>query len=304
MPLLALLLPPVQFALPRVVSAQLERFSSGAEAELQTKSQLRVAAAGATHADHSSRFVRSELADDSAGRARDAMQRGTGNAVSWAGFSSGDTSDVKSAESNGRLYWKDSAARLGFAIYLAAAGLLLSRLFAGWILGRRLIRASVAIRDPRASLSLSARAFPGHLRETPLLAESEAVAVPVTLGVARPAILLPSDWREWDIDKLNAVLAHELSHIGRGDALMQRWAKLHRAIFWFSPLAWWLDRELERLAEEASDEAALASGADRERYAEILLRFFGAIRAGSGRVWWQGVSIWRGATRPGEWIEF
>src|ERR1700691_1671635 len=65
MPLLALLLPPVQFALPGVVSAQLERFSSGAEAELQTKSQLRVAAAGATHADHSSRFVRSELADDS-----------------------------------------------------------------------------------------------------------------------------------------------------------------------------------------------------------------------------------------------
>jgi hypothetical protein len=291
MPLLALLLSPVQFALPGVVSAQFERFSSGADADLQTNSQLRVAAGGATHASRSPRLVHSESADVSAGRARDAKREGTGNAVRGSGFSSGGASDVKSAETNVRLRWKQSGALIGFAIYAAIAGLLLSRLFAGWILGRRLIRASVAIRDPRASLSLSARAFPGHLRETPLLAESDAVAVPVTLGVARPAILLPSDWREWDSDKLNAVLAHELSHIGRGDALMQRWAKLHCAIFWFSPLAWWLDRELARLAEEASDEAALASGADRERYAEILLRFFEAIRAGSGRVWWQGVSM-------------
>ena len=123
------------------------------------------------------------------------------------------------------------------------------------------------------------------------MAESEALSVPVTLGVARPVILLPVDWREWDSDKLNAVLAHELSHIGRNDALTQRLAKLHRAIYWFSPLPWWLDRQLARLAEEASDEAALASGADRERYAETLLRFFEAIRAASGRVWWQGVSM-------------
>ena len=223
--------------------------------------------------------------------ARVATHHGNAIAAGFAGFSSADASNVKSVGSVERLRWKNSCALIALAVYLAMAGLLLSRLFIGWVFGRRLIRAAVAIRDPRASLSLSLRAFPGHLRETPLLAESDAVLVPVTLGVMRPVILLPADWREWDCDKLNAVLAHELSHIGRGDALMQRLAKLHRAIFWFSPLAWWLDRELARLAEEASDEAALAGGADRERYAEILLRFFEAIRAGSGRVWWQGVSM-------------
>jgi beta-lactamase regulating signal transducer with metallopeptidase domain len=279
MPLLALVLPPVQFAVPGVVASQLERFA------------VRADAVDAARANYSLHLIRPEIAHVTGHHAHVATRQGTDSTVSLAGFSSDDTANVKSAADSERVSWRDSGAEIAIVIYLAMAGLLLSRLFVGWIFGRRLIRGSVAIRDPRASLSLSLRAFPGNLREAPILAESDAVTVPVTLGVARPVILLPSDWREWDGDKLNAVLAHELSHVGRGDALMQRVAKLHRAIFWFSPLAWWLDRELARLAEEASDEAALASGADRERYAEILVRFFEAIRAASGRVWWQGVSM-------------
>ena len=58
--------------------------------------------------------------------------------------------------------------------------------------------------------------------------------------------------------KLDAVIAHEVSHVVRRDALTQRLSLLHRAIFWFSPLAWWLDRHLAELAEQASDEAALS----------------------------------------------
>jgi beta-lactamase regulating signal transducer with metallopeptidase domain/peptidoglycan hydrolase CwlO-like protein len=291
MPLLALVLPPVQFAVPVAVSSQFERFGFGGTAALRTSSPQRVVADGAVDANDSLRAAHPEFAEAAAGRSRVATHHGNAIAAGFAGFSSADGSNLKSAGSVERLRWNETCALIALAVYLAMAGLLLSRLFIGWVFGRRLIRGTVAIRDPRASLSLSLRAFPGRLRETPLLAESAAVLVPVTLGVMRPVILLPGDWREWGSDKLNAVLAHELSHIGRGDALMQRLAKLHRAIFWFSPLAWWLDRELGRLAEEASDEAALAGGADRERYAEILLRFFEAIRAGSGRVWWQGVSM-------------
>ena len=291
MPLLALVLPPLQFAVPGVVTERLERFGFGGVTEVRTSSQLRVADYGGAHVNNSPRATHFEVADVGAGGVRVAKREESANAAGFAGFSSAAAAKGNFVGGGERLRWKDSGARIALAVYLVMAGLFLSRLFVGWIFGRRLIRAAVAIRDPRASLSLSLRAFPGRLRETPLLAESEAAAVPVTLGVARPVILLPADWREWDGDKLNAVLAHELSHIGRGDALMQRLAKLHRAIFWFSPLSWWLDRELARLAEEASDEAALESGADRERYAEILLRFFEAIRAGSGRVWWQGVSM-------------
>ena len=87
------------------------------------------------------------------------------------------------------------------------------------------------------------------------------------------------------------MLAHEISHVARRDALTERLSLLHRAIFWFSPLSWWLDRRLAELAEEASDDAALAAGADRTRYAETVLGFFAALEAAPGRVWWQGVAM-------------
>ena len=170
------------------------------------------------------------------------------------------------------------------ALYLAIAATFLARFLIGLIYGRRLIRASHIIDDPLVTRKLARRS-------APRLAESELVSVPVTMGALRPTILLPADWRNWDAAKLDAVLAHELSHVFRRDPLTQRLSLLHRAIFWFSPLAWFLDRRLADLAEQASDEAALSCGTDRKHYARILLDFFEALHAAPGRVWWQGVSM-------------
>jgi len=290
MPLLAWLAPPMPFSLPRAAISQLARLIPAGETFAQTASPDGRSDAAATRVRKTQWPAHASSADAQVTREGAASPSETRIALS-AEASPRVTAAASPASGGAAKNRNVSAARIFIALYFAIASLLLSRLFIGWLLGRRLIRSSQPIRDPRASLSLSLRAFPGGLSETPLLAESQAVTVPVTLGVMRPVILLPADWREWESDKLNAVLAHELSHIGRNDALTQRLSKLHRAIYWFSPLAWWLDRELARLAEEASDEAALASGTDRERYAEMLLRFFEAIRAASGRVWWQGVSM-------------
>lgn len=293
MPLLAWALPSLHFELPRVITTQFERFGlTGARTEFAIRSATRELGNGIA----ANRVnVPRRLTDSTAAAEAPRSDRASANAAAAQplNFVAQSPAIVQQQPAKARAHanWSGNGARIALTVYFVIAALLSIRLLVGWILGRRLIRAAIPIRDPRASLSLSLRAFPRHLKEAPLLAESEALSVPVTLGVARPVILLPVDWREWDSDKLNAVLAHELSHIGRNDALTQRLAKLHRAIYWFSPLPWWLDRQLARLAEEASDEAALASGADRERYAETLLRFFEAIRAASGRVWWQGVSM-------------
>src|SRR5437762_6468423 len=82
-----------------------------------------------------------------------------------------------------------------------------------------------------------------------------------------------------------------MSHVTRRDGLTHRLSVLHRTIFWFSPLAWWLARNLADLAEQAADEAALTSGVDRKSYAQTLLGFFEALQAAPGRVRWQGVSM-------------
>ena len=175
--------------------------------------------------------------------------------------------------------------------YLAVALLFLMRFFIGLLFGRRLIRASQKIDEPRVALRLASRAHYSGLTAAPHLAESVLISVPVTMGALRSTILLPASWREWDEAKLDAILAHEVSHVARRDGLTQRLSLLHRAIFWFSPLAWWLDRHLADLAEQASDEAALSGGADRNDYARTLLGFFEALHASPGRVWWQGVAM-------------
>lgn len=178
----------------------------------------------------------------------------------------------------------------GFAtlLYFSVVVALLIRFAIGLLFTHRLAKMAQEIDDPRLQSGVLSRVT---VTPIPRVRESDAVSVPVTIGTLRPTILLPPAWREWDGEKLDAVLAHEISHVSRHDALTQCAALLHRAIFWFSPLAWWLNHQLAELAEQASDEAALSAGADRNGYARTLLEFFETLNATPQRVWWQGVSM-------------
>jgi len=73
--------------------------------------------------------------------------------------------------------------------------------------------------------------------------------------------------------------------------LSQAVSLVHRAIFWFSPLSWWLNRHIIELAELASDEEALSRGANQNSYARMLLGFLESIQAAPGRIRWQGVAM-------------
>ncbi len=115
--------------------------------------------------------------------------------------------------------------------------------------------------------------------------ESASIAVPLTVGWMRPKVLLPAGWREWDHAKLDAVLAHECSHVRRRDALVAVAAGLNRCLFWFHPLAWWLERRLALLAEQACDDACISALGDREEYARILIDMAGIVEATRGRVY-------------------
>ena len=176
-------------------------------------------------------------------------------------------------------------------VFGLVALLMIARVILGSILAHRLARSAQTIGDCNPIRLLVQQARIAGVGSAPRLAESDVISVPLTLGVFKPAILLPSCWRNWSEATLSAVIAHEMSHVARQDALKQRLALIHRAIFWFSPLSWWLNRALAEAAEEASDEAALLAGADRAFYAETLVAFFAALSENSGRVYWQGVSM-------------
>jgi beta-lactamase regulating signal transducer with metallopeptidase domain len=140
----------------------------------------------------------------------------------------------------------------GLYLLVALAGV--ARLLTGLVLTLELYRAAEPIRDDWAR-GRSVRA-------------SAAISGPLSFA---HCILLPADYRSWPDAKRLAVLAHEESHIRRGDFFIQLLASAHRALFWFSPFAWWLQHRLSELAETASDEAAIRRINDPAGYAEILV---------------------------------
>ncbi len=121
----------------------------------------------------------------------------------------------------------------------------------------------------------------------------------MTVGWLSPKILLPAQWREWEPGKLEAALAHERAHIRRADWAIRVIAGLDRCIFWFNPLAWWLERHLAMLAEQACDDAALLVTGAREAYAQTLLDMAAAVRAQRGRLNWDAMAM----TKPSEVTE-
>jgi GWxTD domain-containing protein len=187
-----------------------------------------------------------------------------------------------------RLTWQ----QFGLALYLVVALALLTRLLVSYLVVKRLVRSSGQVRDGSARNLLDGLAGPG----APALRESASIAVPVTAGSFRPSILLPSDWREWSREKLAAALAHELAHVRRKDSLIALVAALNKAAFWFHPLAWWLERKLALLAEEASDDCSLLVLGDRRRYASTLVEMTEAARGGRERIFWQAIAMARPST--------
>ncbi len=103
--------------------------------------------------------------------------------------------------------------------------------------------------------------------------EVRASTVLTTPAATTRGILVPADWSRWPAETLTWVLAHEWSHVVRRDAAWQLTARVYRAIFWFNPLSWWLERRMALLSELLSDNDALSAIERRADYAELLLAF-------------------------------
>ncbi|HEX3662652.1 MAG TPA: M56 family metallopeptidase [Acidobacteriaceae bacterium] len=146
--------------------------------------------------------------------------------------------------------------RLIVWVYLAVSGALLLRLM--WGLG--------------AAVWLWARAEEISPLDVPEenVRVSATIPSPVTIG---SGIVLPGNYRAWSRAKLRVVLAHERSHVRQMDFYLQLLAGIYAALFWFSPLGWWLKRALAHLGEAISDRAGVEAAASRSHYAGVLLEF-------------------------------
>jgi TonB family protein len=83
---------------------------------------------------------------------------------------------------------------------------------------------------------------------------------------------------EWSDDRIRVVLCHELSHVRRGDWLLQMVAGTVRAIYWFNPLIWITCRWLRHESERACDDDVLKLGMRGPDYAAELVSIARTLR--------------------------
>jgi len=89
------------------------------------------------------------------------------------------------------------------------------------------------------------------------LEESDLIEVPCSLGVRRPAILMPSGMlSRLSPEAFRAIAAHELAHVARRDYLWNLVQAALETMLFFHPVTGWLSRSIRRERELCCDAAA------------------------------------------------
>ena len=160
-------------------------------------------------------------------------------------------------------------------IWLAGVLLMLGKIIVGrsvlWSLGRQVEngRIQVRVRELRDQLGI---------RRSVDVVMTARRRMPMTWGWQHPKILLPEEASDWEKDRLDAVLLHELAHVQRHDALTQCLSQLVISIYWFHPLVWMAAWRLAAEREQACDQVVIDEGVKPSEYARQLM----AVALGDG----------------------
>lgn len=163
------------------------------------------------------------------------------------------------------------------------------RLRGAWRRTEDLVRTAEPASGPLVKVAAACAAAFG--REVDVRVSAE-IATPMTFGVRRPVIVLPSRFAASGAgDVSRGVLAHELSHVVRNDCAVNLACELLALPVCFHPAVRFLRHRISGARETACDEAA-AAFVGREIYAQTLLnvaalasrrtRFAGALGALDG----------------------
>ncbi len=92
-----------------------------------------------------------------------------------------------------------------------------------------------------------------------LLRESSKVSSPMVYGYFKPIILFPLGLIQGlSMDEVEVILLHELAHLKRNDFLINIVINGLRAIYFYHPVFWWLQSQLDNEREFAADEMVMA----------------------------------------------
>jgi beta-lactamase regulating signal transducer with metallopeptidase domain len=172
-----------------------------------------------------------------------------------------------------------AAARAGFTAmlpgvavaWMIGVSVLAARLLGGWMLTVRLrTTQSVAVdgRWQRCTDRLADRigvTWPVRVRQ------STSVDVPLVVGWLRPVVLVPAGiLTGLPPRQIEALIAHELSHVRRHDVLVGWLQALVETLLFYHPAVWWVSKQVRVEREHCCDDLAVALCQDRVMYAHAL----------------------------------
>lgn len=137
-----------------------------------------------------------------------------------------------------------------WAIYLMVAFILILIPISSWIVLKKDYSYYKAETEMTSVLQELDRVkhYTGIHKDIRILFASD-VTRPGLIGVLKPLILLPENFREMDLEELSLVLRHEVMHVGKRHMLFQWAAWFLKALNWMNPLVWLSHELMKREAE-------------------------------------------------------
>ena len=174
-------------------------------------------------------------------------------------------------------------------IWLAGFAAAFARTLAAYVAAWRVRRSAKPFPDSALCGALSREL---EVRRAVDVLETEAGSMPMTFGLVRSAILVPSETAEWSAERRRVVLLHELAHVRRGDPATHLLARAAMNIYWWNPLAWIAWREFLKERERAADDLVLNAGARASDYAGHLLEVARTLQSAPA-IGWAAVAMAR-----------
>jgi beta-lactamase regulating signal transducer with metallopeptidase domain len=160
-----------------------------------------------------------------------------------------------------------------FLAWAGVAGIGLARVALATFQLRRMRAEAVAVdlKTMDADLRALLEDFQRYRKVSVLV--SQRLEVPTAIGFYKPAIILPA-WllESTPAEELKYILLHELAHLRRRDDWTNLAQKVLKALLFFLPSVWWIERRLSLDREMACDDAVLAHSGSPRGYAECLAR--------------------------------
>ncbi len=160
-------------------------------------------------------------------------------------------------------------------ILLLGYGLAIAWFSLQWMIGTVRLRniSRRALVPDQSLLDVWKQVSDGRSRSVRLLVTTE-IAAPMVFGWRRPVILIPGSMATGDRSALRFCLAHEWSHVNRGDLPRWQLINLCQLLFWYQPLFWMLRRELRICQDLIADDLAAGATGDhlgRVEYSKLLM---------------------------------